>query len=475
MLIQIAGPISLLNDPFVSGLNSLLRWFDPSKISAFATIRYYQGVGWTAVKNLVGVARVLFFKHGEPEFMFDNIKSSTLSWIHFVHDLWKRAEEILRVDLLMHLTDEQLDLGRLRADLDDNAQELANGYGFAPRDTDTLDRIMKVLFSHQPFVTKFMRDGEFSTDALWSFCNSVKTFKELLFAIIHLTGAPKRITELLLHKLFNTRGRLRNVLLMLQRFFLIGDYSKTTANTGVDKVSIHLLAPALEPLFVRLCLVVLPLERYFLYLLKAPVQENAHCYLFSSLGRRWNPEQARHSIIPSLTNDFFGNPFTVSQVRHIILAIIQHYDLDVVRHPSRGASSAQQQGHSLKLGNRLYANSQNYPNTVTSARVMETSEFMEVFHAFMGLASHDGPTEVTAESLRKFAERHDPEAKFDALTMKMERITMETSNLTQLLQERCSFLEDKISALTTQVHALSSTILQALCMFTSTLNPLPRD
>ncbi|KAJ7674379.1 hypothetical protein B0H14DRAFT_2656676 [Mycena olivaceomarginata] len=232
--------------------------------------------------------------------------------------------------------------------------------------------LLKVLFSHQPFVDKFMRDGELLTNALWSFCNSVNTFKKLLFAIIQLIGAPKRITEFLLHKLFNTLGRQRNV-------------------------------------------------------------------------------------------------------RHIILAIFEHYNLDVVRHPSCGANIAQQQGHSLNVARRLYANSQNLPNTVTSAWVMEISEFSKVLHAFWGLASPDGPTEVTAESLKKFAECYNPEAKFDALVMKMHSITIETQNLNQLLQEQCSFLEDQISAMVTQVHALSSTILQALCIFTSTLNPLPQD
>ncbi|KAJ6528044.1 hypothetical protein B0H19DRAFT_1243103, partial [Mycena capillaripes] len=343
-------------DGIESRLNALFRWFDPSQISPFATVRYYQGVGWSVVKNLVGVARVLFVKHGEPEFMFDKIKCSAVKWIDFVHDLWKKAEHILREELLMGLTDEELDLGRLRADLEDDAQELADGYGFAPRDKHTLDHIMKVLFSHPPFVAKFLRGGNLSVDALWSFCNSANTFKELLFAIIHLTsGAPKRITELLLHKLFNTQGRPRNVRLILERFFLIGDHSKTTANTGTDKVTIHLLPPALEPLFVRLCLVVLPLERYFLFLIKTPVQENAHSYLFSSLGQRWGPKRARKLML-SLTKKFFGNSFGVSQIRHISPAIIRHYGLDIAHHLSRGAIVALQQGHTLNVANKLYSN-----------------------------------------------------------------------------------------------------------------------
>ncbi|KAF8147345.1 hypothetical protein K438DRAFT_1780138 [Mycena galopus ATCC 62051] len=442
-----------------SGLKSLHRWFDPSQISAFATVRYYQGVGWSTVKNLIGVARVLFFKRGEPDFMFDNIKCSTITWINFVHHLWRKAEEILRVELLMDLTDEQLDLGRLRTGLKDHAQELADGYGFAPRDTGTLEHIMKVLFSHRPFLAKFFRCGEFCADALWSFCGSANTFKQYLLMMIHLTGAPKRLTELLLHKLYNTFGRPRNVRLMLERFFLIGDYSKTTANTGADKLTIHLLPPALELLFIRLCLVVLPLERYFLFHLEAPVQKNAHSYLFSSLGQRWDPKKTR-SLIPTLTKSFFGKAFNVSQVRHIVRAIIVHYDLDVSHQPSRGVILARQQGNSRELGGRLYANPQNLPNTVTSARVMEVSEFSDVFHAFMGLASPDGPTTVTAESLRKFAARYDPEAKFDALTTQVDRVMVETRDLNRLLHERCGVLEDKISALTTQVHALFSTTSQ---------------
>ncbi|KAJ7662483.1 hypothetical protein B0H17DRAFT_1144271 [Mycena rosella] len=443
-------------DGIKSGLDALFRWFDPAQISAFATVRYYQGVGWSVIKHLVGVARTLFFKRGEPEFMFDNIKTSATQWIDFVHHLWKKADHILRVELLMDLTDDELDLPRLTKDLEDDAQELGDRYGFAPRDNATLDRIMKVLFNHPRFVAKFRRDGKFSVDALWDFCNSAHKFKEYLFAIIHLTsGAPKRITELLLQKLFNTLGRPRNVRMILEQFFLIGDYSKTTATTGKDKATIHLLPPALEPLFIRLCLIVLPLERYFLLLAKIPVQENAHSYLFSSLGQRWGPRRARKLML-TLTKEFFGTSFGVSQMRHIMLAIIQHYGLDISHHPSRGATVARQQGHSLGVAHRLYANPQNLPNTITSAQILDVSEFSGVFHAFLGLAFPDGVTEFTAESLRKFAERYDPELKFDEFTAKMEKLTVETRDIKTALQGQLSRMEAQNYALNVQMQQLSS-------------------
>ncbi|KAJ7619966.1 hypothetical protein DFH06DRAFT_69657 [Mycena polygramma] len=386
--------------------------------------------------------------------MFDKVKTSAVTWIKFVHDLWRKADHILRVDLLLDLTDEALDLPSLRKSLEDDAQDLSDGYGFAPRDGGTLDRIMKVLFNHAPFMEKFWRDEDFSDDAMHSFCSSVNSLKELLFVIIHLTsGGPKRITELLLHKLFNTRGRPRNLRMMLDRFFLLGDYSKTSANSGKDKATLHLIAPALEPLLVRLCLVVLPLERYFLLLTGTKVEPNAHSYLFSSLGQRWGPKRGRKLML-TLTKQFFGQEFGVSKVRHILPAIIDHYELNVLHHPSRGATVARQMGHSIGVAHRLYANPEGLPNNITSALVMDTTEFCAVFHAFMGLASAAGPTEVTADSLRKFVHL-DNEMIVDAFSEKVDKAMAETQ---KLLLHRCDSLEHQNRALQVQVQQLATTV-----------------
>jgi hypothetical protein len=88
---------------------------------------------------------------------------------------------------------------------------------------------------------------------------------------------------------------------------------------------------------------------------------------------------------------------------------------------------------------------------------MEVSEFSGVLHAFLGLESPDGPRKVTAESLRKFAERYDPEVKFDVLTIKVDRVATETQALNTFLRQRCSGLESQVSALTVQMQELSRT------------------
>ncbi|KAK7055225.1 hypothetical protein R3P38DRAFT_3169914 [Favolaschia claudopus] len=156
-------------------LDYLSRWFDPSQISAFARIRYYQSLGWSVVKNL-------------PEFQFDSIKLSVTRWINSLHKLWAEAEEMLRTKLLF----DQWDWDTLRKVVKDNPQNTSDGNGFALHDLESLDRIIKVLLSHKPFLDMFGRPKKFNIEALHSYCKMAGAFKELMFGLIHFCAPAKR-------------------------------------------------------------------------------------------------------------------------------------------------------------------------------------------------------------------------------------------------------------------------------------------
>ncbi|KAJ7916644.1 hypothetical protein B0H13DRAFT_2658201 [Mycena leptocephala] len=389
-------------------LKAYKKWFSVDTACVFAAIRYYQHLGWKEVKGQIGVARVFFFRDS-PDFTMDGIPSSFLTWIGMVQQRWVEADNLLRQVILMGIPFE--DFGFPESELTDRGGADKDDIGFAAsRNTShaVLDfvRIMALFYRQPRFVAQMSdpsSDNRLSRSGALEWLKAVNEFKLMLFFILHLvSGAPKRITEALLHKLFCTPTRRRNVFWILQRLFIIGDYSKTTAGTGKDKKTVHVVPPAMQSSLVVFFMAVIPVEMYLLQEFKLKQGLNAHCYLFAGFGHRMTRATIR-KLFEQTTKKYLGRAFGIAQIRQIIPAVINHFRVGSGQDFTASRQVAQMQGHSLGIADSRYANDVEYQGLLTNNEALEVLGFCESYHDLWGFGSRDGLQPVTEVTLEKLA------------------------------------------------------------------------
>ncbi|KAJ7023778.1 hypothetical protein C8F04DRAFT_1271025 [Mycena alexandri] len=395
---------------FKEELERLKPSFSLDNPCVFAAIRYYQHLAWQEVKFKVAAGRVFFYPNS-PDFVFDGIPSSISTWIEMTHELWNKAESILRERILFGISFEKFELKE--SELVDNPRETRRDYGFAAGRTMSngevelnLCHIMDILNDSKRWVDTMvdeLEDCKLSRRGRQRWLLAVKEFKMILFFLLHLTaGAPKRVTEILLHKLFNTPTRQRNVLWILRRMFILGDYSKTSATLGQDKKTIHVIPPAMQSSLHVFFMVVILLEMYILNTLGVESTSNAHCYLFASDGKRWK-RRIVEKIIRMFTTKYLGSHFGIAKIRQLIPAMIRHYGLGVNLESSGLRIPAQMQGHTVGIANRRYGNTADLQGVMSNVDAQEVLAFSDIYHSFWGFGSFDGLITMSVDDLRAVA------------------------------------------------------------------------
>ncbi|KAJ6470795.1 hypothetical protein C8R47DRAFT_1148355 [Mycena vitilis] len=386
------------------------QWFTTDAPCVFAAIRYYQHLAWNEVKGQVGVARVLFFRDSD-EFTFDGKPGSFLAWIKMVQSLWVEAESILREEILMGIPFEAFGFSESEAvDGGNQADKVDNGFAASRntgRETPEFRRVMAIFGTNERFTEQCLDpkgENGLNRYGCMKWLRSVQKFKTIVFFLLHLvSGSPKRITELLLHKLFATHGRRRNIFWILRRIFIIGDYSKTTGATGRDKKTVHIVPPTMQPGLFVFFMAAIPVEIYLLADLGMEQDLNAHCYLFAGMGQRWKRDLVTH-LFKELTHKYLGCAFGIAQIRQFIPAMIRHFRLGGSLQPSTMDRAATQgSGHTPGMADSHYGNSEELLNLLTNGECHEILGFSEVYHNLWGFGSRDGLTPVTAVELAQAA------------------------------------------------------------------------
>lgn len=359
---------------------------------------------------MIGRSR-LFFWPGSPEFQIDGIRSSVVDWVAMVQSLVVDATNILDKDILLGIPKENFAF--LQPNVTDRPSGSKPNAGFAASrnldtsaSSDAFKRIMSIFLQNPIFKKRMMlpdESGELHGPGLITWLRAVVKFKENIFLPLHMAcGAPKRVTETLRNKAFDTDTRSRNFYWILDRILIIGDYSKTSAITGSDKKTIHIVPPALQDILLIFFMVVLPLEIYFIRELGLDLEgsPNWHCYLFSSFAKRWSEDFARY-LAKKCTKKYLGCTFGIAQIRHVIPGTVQAYYLDWMD-AMMSYEYRKQAGHSPAIGGRLYAQDGKLLGLVTSDEAKAALGFSERYHSFWGLDNENGPVQRTAEDLEVF-------------------------------------------------------------------------
>jgi hypothetical protein len=118
----------------------------------------------------------------------------------------------------------------------------------------------------------------------------VEEFKEYFYFLFHqIPGMPKRGSWA---KIVDTSFRRRNIMYLFHRLACLGDYNKSSRNSGNDKLTLHFLARPLEAVLRQFQASVASISAWAIDWVLAPkdVDPHHHCYLLSSMGQRWMSE-----------------------------------------------------------------------------------------------------------------------------------------------------------------------------------------
>jgi hypothetical protein len=334
------------------------------------------------------VPRTLFYSDDGPDFQFDGVKSSVTSISSMLVDVFKRAEQLFRDKILLGLTDKELGIS---LDFNNIVDELTNetaDYGFLtnPGFSKTME-VMKALMEHPKFKGHFyFRDGKklvFAADVCLEWLAHVEEFKELIYVLIHfLAGMPKRATEEAKSKIFNIFERVRNVYNMLERLVLIGNYAKTSAISGSDRVTLHILPGSVARLIMLFYALVFDMEKRFVQAFCPNRRPRWDCYLYSSFGRQWNSDRLS-KILKQCTKKYLDIAWGVAALRHLLPAIAEHYGLGISQ--SDESVRHHMQGHGGELAGRLYSRLVGSHPKLTNALVRETVAFCDAWHSLFSI------------------------------------------------------------------------------------------
>lgn len=370
-----------------STIDEYALWVDPATVSPFATIRYYQRVAWKEVKTMIGMPRVFHPSRDSPDMIIDGIRTSAPELSAMLCKIYERATILLQDKILMGLSDKEFGISLDINSIVDDLTNFKSGYGFISSNGFRLsfESIMKVFISNPKTAGHFQVPGKnagYKPHACVSWLCHVKEFKELIYVLVHfIAGLPKRGTEEALLKLFNALGRLRNLFMMGSRLALVGNYSKTSAMTGSDKVTLHFIPECVSLLLLRFWKLASALEVEFVGQFCRDRTANYQCYLFSSLGHRWSGPRFSQ-ILKRETG------LTISQIRQMLPALVNHYHLSRIPKKSKAAVSASHQGmgHFPDAHNRLYGRSYQSHPQLTHDLIYEVMDFSDVYHAFWGFS-----------------------------------------------------------------------------------------
>lgn len=395
-------------------------------------------------------------------------------------DIFQRAERLLREDILLSLTDDELGV---TVNFDNIVDELANedlGYGFLndPELRKDMD-VMKAFMNHPKFKDHFyIRDGEklvWVAGACRRWLGHVKQFKELIYVLVHILGGmPKRGSEEARIKHTNLGERVRNIFYMLSKLAFVGNYSKTSALTGSDRITLHFAPDSVTSLIMRFFSLAADMEKRFVKDFCPDASSNWECYMYSSFGKIWKSNHLAR-ILKRETLRYLGKGFGIADLRHLLPAIAEHYHVGF--NNSHEGPRHSQKGHSAPLSGRLYSRTIGSHPALTSDVVRETLRFSEEWQSLLGFPpSTSGPSAMTGREMHTIRKTHTERRDSELATIVSDLMVLITSMQNGTSQSSVSMLSLNNIQQSLDTFRSTSGVAQNLLSRSSSLpisNPIP--
>lgn len=392
---------------------------------------------------MVGLPRVSFETLHGSTLIFDGKRLRVDELSKMVCEMFHEATAILQDQILMGIPEETFGKPIEIDTIVDNLRNMDNGYGFlANKDVCLpLESIVKTFMEHRNTKDNFAyvdEDGIVQYNPEWyrKWLAAVGRFRELFYVIFHIvTSLPKRGTEEALFKTKNIIGRQRNVFWISKMMAIVGNYGKTTAITGADKATLQFLPPCLSLLLLRFSRVSASLERTIIATCYPNRTPNHDSYLWvNDRGVRMTSAMLSE-LLRRETKKHLGVAFSISDFRHFLPAIADHFCLLSTLNLSRGrAIGHQAMGHQggddNSIGFRTYSVTQESHPKISSYRILETIEQSKIIHQFYGYGS-DVPSPQTEKQMAAW-QRFENEEKVDQLDSVISQALELLSTLKQL-------------------------------------------
>ncbi|KAG1886871.1 uncharacterized protein F5891DRAFT_988734 [Suillus fuscotomentosus] len=343
-----------------------------------------------------------------PDFTFDGKSLSVTSMTRMYHSVYRDMVHILEQDLLFGASDADLHPLKTPKEITDNTHERVLGRGVLVSEMQAAWVLMKLIMSDKKLMKKY-----FSIDSnghpvprkgAWEeYLDSIEAFKEHFYFLFHqIPGMPKRGAEEIRAKIVDTSFRSRNLMYLFRRLACIGDYSKSSRNSGNDKLTLHFMARPLEIVLRRFQASVATIGAWAIDLVlpAESIDPHHHCYLLSSKGQRWTSERLSR-ILQQLTSKHLPGKvcLNMSSLRHILPGIAEHYHISDVLTPRTDDVLHSQLGHNQNTGDRMYARTHQDHPQLTSTMAHRTMRFCDLWQELLGF-KEDIPNEDAALSLQ---------------------------------------------------------------------------
>lgn len=372
----------------------MLHWIQPGKRTPFCGMRRYSHLCYTICRGHISLPRLQFTTHHGPEFTFDGKVLSVTSLTKMYHNVYREMVRILNQDLLFGASDTVLESLKKPEDIVEKPHEQVVGRGVLVSEMHAAWNPVKFIMSNDQLCKKY-----FSIDSnghpvmkhgAWDqYLRQVEKFKEHFYFLFHqIPGMPRQGSEEIRAKIVDTSFCGRNIMYLFNRLAVIGDYNKTSRNTGSDKLTLHFLARPLEMVLRRYQASVASISAWAIDQLLPPekVDPHHHCYLLSSMGYRWTSERLTQ-ILQQLTAEHLPGHMSLnmSSLRHILPGIAEHYRISDVLAPSRTDDVLHAQlGHNPETGDRMYARSHQSHPRLTSSMAHRTMLFCNLWQELFG-------------------------------------------------------------------------------------------
>lgn len=212
------------------------------------------------------------------------------------HQVFHQISTLLYEDLLFGIQESSLPPLKKSQDIVDNPNHYAIGQGFLISEASDPWALIRSIFQSQNLLhTYFTLEKEgppIPCHYAWKeYLAKIEKFKEGFYFLFHqVVGMPKRASEEIHIRVADTSFGPWNIYYMFDHIACVGMYSKTSHNSGKDKLTVHFLPRSLEILLQHFYTSVATVEAWAVDQFITTPDPFYQSYLFTSMGQQWKAE-----------------------------------------------------------------------------------------------------------------------------------------------------------------------------------------
>ncbi|KAJ3539138.1 hypothetical protein NMY22_g4870 [Coprinellus aureogranulatus] len=449
-------------------MKNLQVWVKSHEMSTFADLYSLQKYASTIVYNTIGFPKVVFPNRRKKDYN-DMLYDGNPVSIGGLQKIEGKME-----DRIVDLFQNRVLLGKkLRVDyttVSDNLSSSVPGECFLDNKNNDfhkhMDDLGNAIFDDPDLFKEFMVQDP-SGKWVINEHRAMMWFEDLAEVEAHTalgtemkSGAPIRLTELVCSLMRNRHTRTRNVMAVGDHLALVGQYSKTTSQTGLDKITPRAFPGFEQDVVVQLHTFARPFAIFLAEQLWPEQPEIAMAYselLFMGVKKELNPDHLS-ALMGKISASVLGWSMKIRPYRHINIAFKGHKCKGLIDQELEkeiiSEIHALQSGHSVATERRIYGLDKENLNGISEDMIaLYLDASMEYQKAF-GIPVGGSGLPYTQLRMADFVQEEEPS------TPAAPAVAQASTDLSPLLamltkmQQGQDLLLQKVSRLETEVADL---------------------